>query len=346
MTDAPVPAPDASPLVSAPQPAGAASPPLPGDDLAHARQVLRTEAAALSALADSMDDRFVQAVKTVLGCMGRVIVVGVGKSGHVGRKIAATFASTGTPAQFVHPTEASHGDLGMITRQDVVLALSNSGNTAELTDTIAYTRRWRIPLIAITGNQDSSLAEDADIVLALPDQPEACPMGLAPTTSTTMAMAMGDALAVALLARRGFTQEDFSAFHPGGKLGAKLVRVSKLMHSGASLPLIDMGESMQAAILEMSAKSLGCVGIRSPDGTLAGIVTDGDLRRHMADDLLARDVADIMTDNPSVIRADALAAEALAVMNERKITGLFALDDSRKPVGFIHIHDCLRAGVA
>jgi arabinose-5-phosphate isomerase len=271
----------------------------------------------------------------------------MGKSGHVGRKIAATFASTGTPALYVHPAEASHGDLGMITAQDVVLALSNSGETPELADIVAYSRRFAIPLLAIVGRSPSSLAETADLALILPKRPEACPMGLAPTTSSTAMLALGDALAVALLERRGFGSHDFSLLHPGGKLGRRLVRVDQLMHSGSELPLVGLDAGMSEVLLEMTAKRLGCVGVLNGQGGLAGIITDGDLRRHMSPALLERRAVEIMTAGPKTIRPQALAAEALAVMNqsERPFTVIFVVEDSR-PVGALHMHDCLRAGIA
>jgi arabinose-5-phosphate isomerase len=278
---------------------------------------------------------------------GRVVVTGMGKSGHVARKIAATFASTGTPSMYVHPGEASHGDLGMITAEDLVLALSNSGETPELADIVAYTRRFSIPLLAVVGRLRSSLVETADLALLLPARPEACPMGLAPTTSTTSMLALGDALAVALLERRGFGAQDFGVLHPGGKLGRRLVRVDQLMHRGDELPLVGDGVGMAEALLEMTAKRLGCVGVIDAGGRLAGILTDGDLRRHMSPDLLDRRVADLMTPAPRTIRPQALAAEALAMMNqaERPFTVIFVVDGGR-PVGVLHMHDCLRAGIA
>jgi arabinose-5-phosphate isomerase len=271
----------------------------------------------------------------------------MGKSGHVGRKIASTFASTGTPALYVHPGEASHGDLGMITNDDSVLALSNSGETPELADIVAYTRRFLIPLLGIVGRASSSLADTADLVLVLPQRPEACPMGLAPTTSTTAMVALGDALAVALLERRGFSTQDFSLLHPGGKLGRKLVRVDQLMHRGEDLPLVGLQARMAEVMLEMTAKRLGCVGVLNRQGGLVGIITDGDLRRHMSPDLLARQAVEIMTPGPKTIRPQALAAEALAMMNqaERPFTVIFVIEDGR-PVGALHMHDCLRAGIA
>jgi arabinose-5-phosphate isomerase len=330
--------------VRAPSPAGLGAA-AAGSDLAAGRRVLDTEAAALATLAASLDGGFARAVALLGQVTGRVVVTGMGKSGHVARKIAATLASTGTPSLFVHPGEASHGDLGMVARDDAVIALSNSGAVPELTDIIAYSRRFRIPLIAMTARRDSPLAEAADIALVLPDVAEACPMGLAPTTSTTMMLALGDALAIALLERKGFTSDDFRTFHPGGHLGKRLTRVADIMHGPAELPLASLDTLMAQAIIEMTAKSFGCVGIVDGAGRLVGIVTDGDLRRHMEDGLLQQPTADVMTRDPCAIRPQALAAEALAEMNERKITSLFVVDDGR-PVGLVHVHDCLRVGVA
>lgn len=315
------------------------------DDLAAGRRVLTTEADALVSLARGLDSEFVRALDTLGGVTGRVIVTGMGKSGHVARKIAATLASTGTPAHFVHPGEASHGDLGMITKDDAVLALSNSGETQELSDIVAYTRRFRIPLVAITAGAESNLAESADVALMLPENGEACPMGLAPTTSTTLMLALGDAIAVALLERNNFSAEDFYKFHPRGRLGQKFLRVADLMHAGDELPLAGTDTAMSEALLVMTAKRFGCVGILDSQGKLAGIITDGDLRRHMSGKMLDQKTAAVMTRNPKAIRPRALAAEALGIMNDMKITSLFVVEKAR-PVGIIHIHDCLRAGVA
>ncbi|HEX3210848.1 MAG TPA: KpsF/GutQ family sugar-phosphate isomerase [Geminicoccaceae bacterium] len=322
--------------------------PVPGSAaVAVARRVLRTESEALSALAEALDGTFERFIEQLAAARGRVVVTGMGKSGHIGRKIAATLASTGTPALYVHPAEASHGDLGMLTAQDVVLALSNSGETPELADIVAYSRRFAIPLLAIVGRKPSSLAETADLALVLPKRPEACPMGLAPTTSTTSMLALGDALAVALLERRGFGSQDFGLLHPGGKLGRRLVRVDQLMHSGSELPLVGLEARMSEVLLEMTAKRLGCVGVLNGRGGLAGIITDGDLRRHMSPALLERPAVEVMTPGPRTIRPQALAAEALAVMNqsERPFTVIFVVENGR-PVGALHMHDCLRAGVA
>lgn len=319
-----------------------------GDDLAAAAAVLAVEAAGLTALAASLDESFPRAVELLLAASGRVVVSGMGKSGHVARKIAATLASTGTPALFVHPGEASHGDLGMIVAGDAVLALSNSGETAELADLVAHASRFAVPLIAITARADSALASAADAVLLLPAAAEACPMGLAPTTSTTMQMALGDALAVALLKRRGFTASDFRRFHPGGRLGARLRRVRELMHGGASLPLASPDLPMDQALLVMTEKSFGCLGVVDPSRRLAGIITDGDLRRAMGPDLLSRRVGEVMTLSPRTIGPDGLAAEALHEMNEgaRPITTLFVVNAEKEVLGLVHLHDLLRAGVA
>lgn len=318
------------------------------DDVQVARGVLITESAGLTALAAALDGRFAAAVEALAGCTGRIVVSGMGKSGHVARKIAATMASTGSPALFVHPAEASHGDLGMILAGDAVLALSNSGETVELADLVAHTRRFAIPLVAITGRAGSTLALAADVALILPEAAEACPNGLAPTTSTTMQMALGDAIAVALLTRRGFGAADFRVFHPGGKLGAQLRRVRDLMHGESSLPLATDDTEMPLALLAMTEKRFGCLGVLDASGRLSGIVTDGDLRRHMGPDLLERRVGEVMTASPRTVAPEMLAAEALRVMNDpaRPITALFVVDPVGRPVGILHIHDLLRAGVA
>jgi arabinose-5-phosphate isomerase len=310
------------------------------------RRVIGIEAAALGELAAGLGPSFAEAATLMLQARGRVIVSGMGKSGHVARKIAATLASTGTPALFVHPAEASHGDLGMITGGDVVLLLSNSGETAELADLIAYTRRWGIPLIGVARDAGSTLIRRSDIGIVLPPAPEACSVGLAPTTSTTMTLALGDALAVALMEHRAFTPEDFRGLHPGGRLGARLATVADLMHAGAEMPLIAADAPMSEALIEMSARGFGVVGAVDDAGALVGVVTDGDLRRHMQG-LLERTVAQVMTRAPRTIPVTALASEALALMNARKITTLFAVDPAapRMPAGILHVHDCLRAGV-
>ena len=314
-------------------------------DLETARRVLHLESAGLDAMARSIGERFVAAVDLLGQVTGRVVVTGMGKSGHIARKIAATLASTGRPTVFVHPAEASHGDLGMIVKGDAVLALSNSGETTELADIVEYARRFEIPLIAITMGTTSALAEAANVALIVPENDEACPMGLAPTTSTTVMLALGDALAVTLLERKGFSSDDFQDLHPGGRLGRRLLKVADIMHAGDRMPLVDGEMSMAEAILVMSSKSLGCVGIADEDGRLTGIVTDGDLRRHMTDRLLSRRTAEVMTRDPKTIRPQALASEALGVMNGDSITSLFVVEDDL-PVGIVHIHDCLRAGVA
>ncbi|MDD2876105.1 MAG: KpsF/GutQ family sugar-phosphate isomerase [Acidiphilium sp.] len=316
-------------------------------DLAVARDVLTTEATALTALADTLGASFAAAITLLRQASGRVVVTGMGKSGHVARKIAATLASTGTPALFVHPAEASHGDLGMIVAGDVVLALSNSGEAAELADIVTHARRFALPLVAITARPDSTLARAATLVLLLPQAPEAGPIGLAPTTSTTMQMALGDALAVTLLAGRGFTAADFSKFHPGGKLGARLKRVRDLMHIGDAVPLAPPDTTMDRAILLITEKHFGCLGIVDDHRTLLGIITDGDMRRAMAPDLLTLRADLIMTRTPRVIGPDALAEDALHDMTalEPKVMSLFVIDAERHVVGIIHMHDVLRTGV-
>jgi len=319
------------------------------EDLDVARSVLSLEAAGLRALAAALDGSFTAAVERLAGIAGRVVVTGMGKSGHIARKVAATLASTGTPALFVHPAEASHGDLGMVVAGDAVLAFSNSGETSELADLVAHTRRFGLPLIAVTARPASTLAAAADVVLLLPAAAEACPMGLAPTTSTAMQMALGDALAVALLTRRGFTASEFRQFHPGGRLGAKLRRVRELMHAGDAVPLAEPDTPMHQALLVMTAKRFGCVGVvENGSGRLLGIVTDGDLRRAMGPDLLDRTVRSIMTPSPRSIGPEALAAQALHAMNggARPITTLFVVDGAGRPIGILHIHDLLRAGLA
>jgi len=315
-------------------------------DVAAARRVLETEIAGLEALATELGASFAAAAERLAAIKGRITVTGIGKSGHIARKIASTLASTGTPAQFVHAAEAGHGDLGMIAEGDAVLALSNSGDSSELADILAHARRFRMPVVAITSRAKSALAEAADVTLLLPAAVEACPNGLAPTTSTTMMMVLGDALAIALLERKGFSANDFQRLHPGGQLGRRLLKVADIMHRDAGVPLVSQDAGMAEAILAMTAKSFGCVGITDPAGRLAGIVTDGDLRRHMGDGLLREGVGKVMSRKPKTIRPQALAAEALAVMNENAITSLFVVDEAGKPIGILHIHDCLRAGVA
>jgi arabinose-5-phosphate isomerase len=299
----------------------------------------------MAAVGDGLGEAFAAAVDLIAAAHGRVIVTGMGKSGHIGRKIAATLASTGTPAYWVHPAEASHGDLGVIQPSDVIVALSWSGETTELSDLIAYAKRFRVGLVAITARAGSTLGRQADVCLVLPKAPEACPNGLAPTTSTTMQLALGDALAVALLERRGFSALDFRVFHPGGKLGAQLKLVRDVMHVGERLPLIALDARMDAAILEMSAKGFGCVIVVEGDGSLAGIVTDGDLRRHMRPDLATLSVEAVMTRTPRTIGPDALVAKALEIQESAKVTALIVAEANR-PLGLVHYLDLLRAGVA
>lgn len=310
------------------------------------RQVLTAESDALRTLAGSLNGSFTAAVQAIATAKGRVVVSGMGKSGHIARKIAATLASTGTPSLFVHPGEASHGDLGMVTSDDIVIAISNSGETHELSDLIAYTRRYDLPLIGITSGAKSALAEASDILLLLPPVAEVCPMGLAPTTSTTMTLALGDALAVTVLEHKGFTAADFRNFHPGGKLGSRLKRVADLMHGLIELPLAKADSPMTEVLMTMTEKSFGCVGIVDTNGKLAGIFTDGDLRRHIGDNLLGKCAAEVMTKNPLTITGQALAAEALNILNAKRRTQLFVVDADTKPIGIIHIHDLLRAGIA
>ncbi len=314
--------------------------------IATGRRVIAVEAAALGELGATLGPDFAAALRVMLAARGRVIVSGMGKSGHVARKIAATLASTGTPSMFVHPAEASHGDLGMITAADVVLLLSNSGETPELADMIAYAKRFGIPLIAVAGRAESTLMRQADVGVLLPPAPEACSVGLAPTTSTTMTLALGDAMAVALMEHREFTPEDFRDFHPGGRLGARLATVGLLMHRGEEMPLIAPETPMTEVLLVISAKGFGVAGVVDAGGDLIGIITDGDLRRNMAG-LLERRADEVMTRGPKTISAAALASEALGIMNARKITTLFATDPvaPARPVGILHVHDCLRAGV-
>ena len=315
------------------------------DDLAAARRVVSQESRALARLAETLTGRFVEATEVLAATRGRIVLSGMGKSGHIANKIAATLASTGAPALFVHPAEASHGDLGMITEADTLLMLSNSGETPELADLVTYATRFSIPLVAIVGRAPSTLADSATVALVLPDEPEAGTLGLAPTTSTIMMLALGDALAVALLERKGLTADDFNLYHPGGKLGRRLVRVADIMHAGDALPLVPAETSMAEALIVMTEKRLGCVGATDAQGALAGIVTDGDLRRHMNEGLLQKSVSELMTRDPVTIHGSALGAEAVHLMNERQITSLFVIEGER-PVGVVHIHDCLRAGLA
>ncbi len=317
-------------------------------DLAAAQRVFDYADEAIKALANAIGPEFSRAVETLFAAKGRVIVGGIGKSGLVGRKIAATLASTGTPAHFVHPAEASHGDLGEVTRHDALLLLSWSGETVELFNFIAYAKRFHIPVIGMGSNPASTLLQAADVALALPPVREACSMGLAPTTSTTLMMVLGDALAVALMERRGFSADQYRDLHPGGSLGRALIRVSDLMHRAGELPLADENATMREAMAQMEKRHFGCVGVTDKKGTLIGIITDGDLRRHWDRDLRACKASEVMTRSPKIAQPGQLAAEALAFMNENKITQLFvvdAKDKAKKPVGILHIHDCLRAGL-
>jgi arabinose-5-phosphate isomerase len=321
----------------------------PSPILASAKRSIATEAEGLSALLAALDGPLAQsvakAVAIIGGAKGRVIVSGMGKSGHIARKIASTFASTGTPALFVHPAEASHGDLGMITAQDVVVMISNSGESAELRAILDYTQRFAVPLVAITARPESALAAIADVALILPQAREACPNGLAPTTSTLLQLALGDALAVALLEAKGFTALNFRDFHPGGKLGAQLRHVGDIMRRGDALPLAKPDDQMSDALVAMTEKACGCLGIVDDQKKLIGIITDGDLRRHMQGDLLEQKASQIMTRAPKTITREALASEALELLNSARITSIFVVDARGQPEGLIHIHDLLREGV-
>jgi arabinose-5-phosphate isomerase len=317
--------------------------------IASAVRTLEAEAGGITALTAAIHDglgrSFIASVELIRQARGRLIVTGMGKSGHVGRKVAATFASTGTPAFFVHPSEASHGDLGMVATGDVIMALSWSGETVELKDLTDYSRRFRVGLIAVTAYPESTLAHAADVVLTLPRAREACPHNLAPTTSTLMQQALGDALAIALLESRGFTALEFAKFHPGGRLGAMLKFVRDIMHTGAEIPLAVVGTPMSEAIAEMTAKSFGCVGITDRQGRLVGIITDGDLRRHMSPNLLELNVETVMTHEPKTVRPGQLVSEALELLNTLQKTQLIVVENEQ-PVGVVHFHDLLRAGVA
>ena len=316
----------------------------PAEDLARARQVLELESAGLIALAQSLDDAFIEVIDLLQSIEGRVVVSGMGKSGHVARKMSSTLASTGIPSFFVHPGEASHGDLGMIDQTDAVIAISNSGETPEMSNLIEYTRRFKIPLVVITSKLHSNMADQADAILLLPKAEEACPMGLAPTTSTTMAMALGDTLAVVLMERLGFTADDFKLRHPGGQLGKRLLKVSDIMHHDAAVPKTT-GEILMSEVLpEMTSKSFGCIAIVDEGDHILGVITDGDLRRRMADNILTLRADQVMTAGAKTIRPTALASEAVQVMNDGAITNLFVAENNII-AGVIHIHDCLRAGV-
>lgn len=313
-----------------------------------AREVLQIEIESLNSLKNNLTDDFIKAVQLIQNTKGRVIVTGMGKSGHVGNKIAATLASTGTPSFFVHPSEASHGDLGMLTQSDVILAISNSGEVKELSDIVRFSRRFEIPLIGITRNAKSMLGKASDIVLKLPnaDQaPEACPFGKAPTTSTTLTLALGDALAITLMRLKKFSESSYHDRHPGGKLGALLARVDEIMVKGDAVPLVKEGTLMSEALIIMTEKSLGLLGIVNKDGFLVGAISDGDLRRNMSSELLTKHVEDVMTPHPKTVEPDVLAVKAVHMMTENKITKIFVLDTDKKPIGCLSIHHCLSAGV-
>jgi len=318
-------------------------------ELVSAARTLKLETDGLAALAKALKSPiaqpFLDAVKILKSARGRVIISGIGKSGHIGQKLAATFASTGTPAFFVHPSEASHGDLGMITKDDVIVGMSWSGETVELANILNYSRRFNVPLISITSRADSALGRASDVVLELPHSKEACPHGLAPTTSTAMQLALGDCLAIALLEAKSFTAHDFKQIHPGGTLGASLMFVEDVMHTGDALPLVKKATPMGDALVTMTTKAFGCLGVTDTKGKLAGVITDGDLRRHMGSSLLKATAANIMTAKPKTIRKGLLASAALEMINAARITALFVVDNN-KPVGILHVHDLLRLGVA
>ncbi len=315
-----------------------------------ARKTLTIETQGLNALAAALDHdlgaNLVRAVDVILKASGRVIVSGMGKSGHIARKIAATLASTGTPASFVHPAEASHGDLGMITPNDVVVMLSNSGESAELKDMLNYCARFSVPMIAITANITSTMGRAADITLQLPKVQEACPNGLAPTTSTLLQLALGDALAMALLEAKGFSADDFRNYHPGGKLGAQIKHAHDIMHKDGELPLCTVGDFLRDALPIMNHHKFGCIGVKAENGNLIGMITDGDLRRHLGNDLWSRKVEDVMTTNPTTIHEQMFAAEVIELINTKRITAVFVISETKKPIGLIHIHDLLREGVS
>lgn len=314
-------------------------------DIECAVKTIDREIDTIIKLKESLNESFTQALDIMQSAKGRIIITGMGKSGHIGKKIAASLASTGTPSFFVHPAEASHGDLGMITENDVVVAISNSGESKELVDILNYCKRFGIKLIAITKNPESSLGKAGDIVLLLPNNGEACPLGLAPTSSTTATLVLGDILTAGLIERKGFTKADFNARHPGGKLGSILQKVSDLMHTGAEMPILEEHSDMQRVLLEMTSKRLGCVGFINPDGELTGMLTDGDLRRCLSPQILEEKAINLMTKNPKTISKDIMASEAMKIMHDKKITNIFVLED-KKPIGVIHIHDLLNNGVA
>ena len=314
------------------------------DSVKCAKKTISVQIKGLHELEDSIGDEFSAAVDAIADTKGKVVVTGIGKSGHVGRKIAATLASTGTPAFFVHPAEASHGDLGMLTQDDLVIAISKSGESKELSDIIVYCKRFGITLIGMAMRQNSTLIKEADIKLVMPESEEACALSFVPTTSTTVTMVLGDALASALLEKKGFSQDQFKDRHPGGKLGQTLIRVSDLMHTGDAVPLVEIGASMSATLNEIANKKQGCVGIINDKGELEGIITDGDLKRKISNNFLDRAITEVMTANPKTITKDLLAGEALSLMNKMSITNIFVVED-KKPIGVIHIHDCLKAGI-
>ncbi len=321
----------------------------PNELIKSAEHVIDMEIHGLQEMKKSFGDSFVQAIEMMSKIKGRLIISGMGKSGHIGQKIAATLASTGTPAFFVHPSEASHGDLGMLTTDDLLLTISNSGESREMGDIISFSRRFGIPMVAITSNPESTMAKAADLTLLIPSKkeaPEACPLGLAPTTSTTTTLAMGDAIAVALIESKGFTREEFHDRHPGGKLGNVLLRAGDIMVTGDDLPLVPEDMTMADALVVMTAKSWGCLGVVNNEGELVGIITDGDLRRHMAENLVSQKTAAIMTKNPKTVVSDVLCVEALRIMNTKKITSLFVVDGENRPIGLLHVHSLLVAGVA
>ncbi len=320
---------------------------MPNKDIESARRTIDKEVDALRIMENELDDNLTKALDMIQSAKGRIIVTGMGKSGHIGKKIAATLASTGTPSFFVHPAEASHGDLGMLTTEDVVLAISNGGESRELSDILVYCKRYGIPLIAMTKNPESTLGKAGDIILRLPDAAEACPLGLAPTSSTTATLVLGDIIAIALMERKGFSRSNYKQRHPGGKLGAILQKVSDLMHTGDEMPILGEDAPMRQIIVTMSSKMLGCVGIVDKDGNLCGMITDGDLRRAMENsmdnNLFEKTAKEIMTHNPKTTDPDTLVAEAVNIMNGKSITQLFVVQD-KKPIGIIHMHDCLRVG--
>ena len=315
------------------------------DLIESAKEVFDIEANSVLELKNRLNDDFIKAIDIIYASKGKVVVTGMGKSGHIGKKIAATLASVGTPAFFVHPAEASHGDLGMLTTEDTILALSNSGESKELADIIAFAHRFGIKMICMVGNANSTLAKASDIILCYPPFEEACSFGMAPTTSTTLSLALGDALAMTLLELKGFTKELYRDRHPGGKLGAMLLKVKELMAKGSDMPVVSEGTTMTQALIEMTGKSLGCVGVIDANGRLIGMITDGDLRRHMSPSLLSLTVDEVMTKSPKTINGEMLAAEAVRFMNEKKITNVFAVDTDGKPEGLLHIHQCMQAGV-